>query len=105
MFDTAMAGEVEDGLFAESGGIEIARMYQQFIIFGFGFRDDLAIGIDNETAADQRKTILDASFGDGHNPRRVLVRPGLDGQAVMEQPRLRAFVALLRIDRGRVVTK
>ena len=62
MLDAAMTGEIENGLLAEDSGVEIARMDQELVIFGFRFRDDLAIGIDNQAAADQWKPVLDAGL-------------------------------------------
>ena len=54
MLDAAMAGEIEDRLLAEDGGVEIAGVNQQFVFFGFRLDDDLAIRIDDQAAADQR---------------------------------------------------
>ncbi len=58
MLDAAMPSEVEDGLLAEHGSVEIAGMHQQFILLGLGLGDNLAIGIDDEAAADQRMAVL-----------------------------------------------
>src|ERR1700753_2409726 len=80
MFDTAMLREVENSLFAEGGRIKVARVNQKLVIFGLGFRDDLAIGIDDEAAAEQREAILDASLGDGNDPGRILIGSRLHRQ-------------------------
>src|SRR5271167_2436688 len=105
MLDTTMTGEVEDGLLAEDGGVEVARMDQEFVVFRLGFRDNLAVGINDQTTADEREAVLDTGLGDSHDPGGVLVSPGLHGEAIVEQPLLGPFLALLRIDRGRVVTE
>ena len=68
MLDAAVAGEVEDRFLAEDGGVEIAGVNQQFVLFGAGLDDDLAIGIDDQAAADQGVSILNTCLGDAHDP-------------------------------------
>ena len=67
MFDAAVAGEIEGRLPRGLGSVEIAGVNQQFVPFGLGLGDDLAAGIDDQAAADQRKAVLDAGLGDGYN--------------------------------------
>src|SRR4030088_1627804 len=68
-----LGAEVEDGLLAEVGRVEIARMDQKLVALGAGLRDDLAVGIDDQAASNEWEAVLDAGFGDGHDPRRVLI--------------------------------
>ena len=86
MLDAAMPRKVEDGLLAENRRVEIAGVNQQFVVFGLGFRDNLAVGIDDQAAADQRKSVLDAGLGDGDDPGRILIGPGLNGKTIVKQP-------------------
>ena len=91
MLDAAVAGEVEDRLLAEHGGVEIAGVDQKLVLFGLGFGDNLAIGIDDQAAADQRKAILDAGLGDRTRPRsnsgrRRPARTGGCGTAASRAP-------------------
>ena len=84
--------EIEDRLLAEDGGVEIAGVNQQLVLLGLGLGDDLAVGIDDQAAADQRMAVLDAGLGDGHDPGRVLIGAGLqrragDGTAASPAPR------------------
>ena len=55
MLDTTVPGEVEDGLLAENGRVEIARMDQKLVALGAGLRDDLAVGIDDQAACNEWK--------------------------------------------------
>ena len=68
MLDPAMPGEVEDRLLAEPGGIKIARHDQHLVALGRRLRDDLAIGIDDQGAADQMMTVLDTGLGHSDHP-------------------------------------
>ncbi len=77
MLDTTMTGEVEDGLLAEHGRVEVAGMNQKLVGLGAGLRDNLAVGIDDQAASNEREAVLDAGFGDSHDPCRVLIRAGL----------------------------
>ena len=47
-------------------------------------------------------SVLDAGFGHGDDPRRVLVGSGLKGQLVVKNTPLWSLLALLRVDRGRI---
>ena len=105
MLDATVTGEVEDGLLSEGGRVEIARMQQKLVALGTCLCDDLAIGIDDQAASNEREAVLDASLRDSHDPRRVLIRTGLHGQTIVEQPLLRTFLAFLGIDRGRIVAE
>jgi len=62
MLDAAVEREIEDRILAEDGGVEIAGVNQQLVLFGFGFDNDLAIRIDDQAAADQGMAILDAGL-------------------------------------------
>jgi hypothetical protein len=44
VLDAPVARKVQDRLFAEHGGIEIARVKQKLVLFGSGFDDDLVCG-------------------------------------------------------------
>src|SRR6266480_3659557 len=81
MFNAAVPREVEDCFLAEHGGIEVARVHQEFVLLGLSLGDDLAFGIDDEAAADQRETVLDAGLGHGYDPGVVLIRSGLHREA------------------------
>src|SRR3981081_2760003 len=105
MLDTTVTGEVEDGLLPEAGRVEIARMDQNLVALGAGLRDNLAVGIDDQAASDEWEAVLDAGFGDSHDPRRVLIRAGLHRQTIVEQPLLGTLLAFLGVDRGRVVAE
>ena len=70
MLDAAMPGEIEDRGLAENGGIEIASVDQNLVVFGLGLGDDLAIGIDDQAAAKQRVPILDAGLTDRDPTRK-----------------------------------
>ena len=98
MLDAPVAFEIEDRILAEDGGIEIAVRNDELVALGCCLADDLAVGIDDETAADQRMTVLVASLGDRDHPGRVLIGARLHCQAIVEQALLRAFVGFLRID-------
>ena len=80
MLDATVTGEVEDGLLSEGGRVEIARMQQKLVALGTCLCDDLAIGIDDQAASNEREAVLDASLRDRHDPRRVLIRSRLHGQ-------------------------
>src|SRR6185295_9829742 len=103
MLNAAMKGEIEDRVLAEDGGVEIAGVNEEFILFGPGLDNDLAVRIDDQAAADQGVAILDTGLGDGYDPGRVLVSAGLRREPVVEQPLLGPLLTLLGIDRGRVV--
>src|SRR5680860_1186182 len=60
--------------------------------------------MDDGRAAKHRMAILDAGFGDGYNPRAVLVGAGLHGQIIVEGSRFLGFVRILRVCRRRVET-
>ena len=62
MLDAAVLGEVENCILAECGSVEVAGVNQQFVFFGAGLDDDLAIRVDDESAADQRVAILDTAL-------------------------------------------
>ena len=53
VLDAAVALEVEDGLLAESSGVEVAIGDDQFVVLGLGLGDDLAVGVDDDAAGDQ----------------------------------------------------
>ena len=80
MFNAAVRREVENRLLTEVGDVEVAGMNQQFILFGPGFDDDLAVRIDDQAAANQGMTILDSGLGNaddpGGLPRRTILSPG-----------------------------
>ena len=79
-----MALEVEDRLLAEAGGVEIAGVHEQLVLLGAGLGDDLAVGVDDDAAAEQRVPVLDAGLGHGHHPGRVLIGAGLQRELVVE---------------------
>ncbi len=43
-------------------------MNQQFVLFGPGLDNDLAVRFDNQAAADQGVAILDAGLRDAYDP-------------------------------------
>src|SRR6202048_1732603 len=97
MRDTTATGEVGDGLLPEVGRVETARMAQKLFALGAGLRDDLAVGIDDQAASNEWEAVLDAGFGDSHDPRRVLIRAGLHRQTIVEQPLLGTLLAFLGV--------
>jgi len=92
MLDAAVALEVEDRLFAEDCRVEVAIRDNQLIVLRSRFGDDLAVGIDDDAAGDHGMAVLGACLGNRDHPGRVLVGARLQGEAVVEQTLLRAFV-------------
>src|SRR5260370_17729680 len=97
MLDATVAGEVEDGFLPEAGRVEIARMDQKLVALGAGLRDDLAVGIDDQAASNEWEAVLDAGFGDSHDPRRVLICARLHCQTIVEQPLPGTFPTFLAV--------
>src|SRR5207237_8030118 len=77
VLDTAVALEVEDSVLVESRGVEIAIGDDQFIVFGPGLRDDFAIRIDDQAAAEQRVPVLHAALRGRDHEGRILIGAGL----------------------------
>src|SRR3954462_12290904 len=105
VLNAAVALEVEDCLFVELRIVEIAIVDDQFVVLGLCGRDDLPVRIDDAASAEQRMAVLDAAFGGRDHPRGVLVGARLHREFMVEEPLLRPFPGLLRIDRRRVVTE
>jgi len=54
----------------------------QLVILGLGHGGDLAVGIDDDAARDQRVAILDAALRHRHDPGRILIGAGLEREAM-----------------------
>ena len=106
MLDAAVAREIEDRFLAETGRIEIAIVHDQFVVLGLALGDDLALRVDD--ACCRRSA-------DARPRRRPWRRPRPRSSSGRRRPaptagggtwRLSgAFLALLRINRGRVVAE
>src|SRR5258708_19971513 len=86
MLDAAVAREVEDRGLAEHGRVEIAGVNEKLVVLGLGFRDDLAVRVDDQTAAEQWEAILDAGFRASHDPLRVLAGAALHRPTPVPHP-------------------
>src|SRR5215475_11066150 len=105
MFNAPVAGKIEHGFLAKPRRIEIAIVDKKLIVLRLCFRDDLTIWVDDHAASHAMMAVLDAAFGHRHYPGRVLIGAGLQRKLVVEHALCEPFVAVLRVDRGRVETK
>src|SRR5215467_4165531 len=105
MFNAPVAGKIEHGFLAKPRRIEIAIVDKKLIVLRLCFRDDLTIWVDDHAASHAMMAVLDAAFGHRHYPGRVLIGAGLQRKLVVEHALCQPFVAVLRVDRGRVETK
>src|SRR5215813_202395 len=105
MFNAPVAGKIEHGFLAKPRRIEIAIVDKKLIVLRLCFRDDLTIWVDDHAASYAMMAVLDAAFGHRHYPGRVLIGAGLQRKLVVEHALCEPFVAVLRVDRGRVETE
>jgi len=66
----------------ENSRVGVAVGDNQLVILGLGHGGDLAVGIDDDAARDQRVAILDAALRHRHDPGRILIGAGLEREAM-----------------------
>lgn len=62
---------------------KINRRTHKLILLCLRFNNDMAVGVDDARPADERPVIFHASFGGVNAEARILVAPGLAGEAVV----------------------